>query len=360
MISEWPIKADARRFTRATRGPSALGRFARDARLLDEATTDLFLDPTHRLDDRVRAWALAMRDGLVTSVERDMRLFIAPRLADEHELAASLSSASVAIALPMLTDTQALRHSAFAAILLRRAGEAVLGAHIARPDADSPAPFVADPEPGIAQAGMALLIADSQRRDRFGAPALLLDDLSAELAAWLVWRVAAALRHYLIAVHDIADADADALLNEAARSILSAHDEGRGLHATAARLASRLSAGNRIDGRLLEALASGGHIPAFAAALAAAARLPHDEVWSLIADPAQGRLATLLRAVDLGRTEAAAILLVLHEGDAGANVDAFDALTVRAARAAIAPLALDGDYRAAIAAIDTALAGDGS
>lgn len=360
MISEWPIKADARRFTRSTQPASALGRFVRDAKRLDEATTDLFLDPAHRLDDRVRAWAWTMRDGLVTSVERDMRLFVAPRLADEDELVASLSSASVAIALPLLTDTNALRHPAFAALLLRRAGEAVLGARIARPDADTPAPFMADREPGIAQAGMALLIADNQRRDRFGSPALLLDDLSAELAAWLVWRVAATLRHYLIALHDIADAYADALLTQAARAILAEHDEGRGLHATAARLASRLAAGNRIDGRLLEALAAGGHIPAFNAALAAAARLPHDEVWPLVADPAQGRLATLLRAVDLGRTEAAAILLVLNEGDAGASVDAFDALTVRAARAAIAPLGLDGDYRAAIAAIDTALAGDGS
>lgn len=364
MISEWPINAGARRPMRPMPGDfaSALGRFAADARRLDEAATDLFLDPAHRLDERVRAFGWAMRDGVVTSVERDMRLFLVPRLGEHDELGASLSSASVDIALPMLGRTAVLRHPPFAAVLLRRAREAVLGARIARPDADSPAPFIADPDPGVAEAAMALLVAESRRRDRFGAPALLLDDLSAELAAWLVWRIAAALRHYLKAFHDFDGADADALLGEAARSVLTGHDEGRGLHATATRLASRLSAHDRIDGTLLEALARAGRMPAFAATLAAAARLPQDEVWALIADPGEGRLATLLRAVDPGRTQAAAILLLLSEADAGASVDAFDACTVDAARAALAPLALDREYRSAIAAVDTAraLAGAGS
>lgn len=358
MISEWPIQADARRPMRPmpTASARALGRFSVDARLRDEATTDLFLDPAHRLDDRVRAWGQAMREGVVEAVERDMRLFLERRLGDRDELGASLSSASVAIALPLLADTNALRHPPFAAVLLRRAGEAVLAARIGRPDADAPAPFIADPDAAIAEAGMALLIADSRRRDRFGMPVLLLDDLSAELAAWLVWRVAAALRHYLRTFQDFAGNDVDALLSEAAMSVLAGHDEGRGLHAVAARLASRLSVQDRIDGPLLQALLVAGQIPAFSAALAVAARLPQDEVWALVADPAQGRLATLLRAVDLGRTEAAAILLLLGESDAGASIDAFDTCPVDAARAAVAPLGLDPEYRAAIAAIDTALA----
>lgn len=352
MISEWPIKVDARR-SGTPAEPRPLDRFAAYARRLEDATTDLFLDPAHRIGDEVRALASAMRDGLVTSVERDMRLFLAPRLADREEIAASLSSASVAIALPLLADTRALRHPPLAAILMRRAEESVLAARILPPGSEASPPLIADPDPGIAEAAMALLIATSRRRDRFGAPVLLLDDCAAELAHWLVWRVAAALRHYLRERHAVAELQADALLTQAATSVLGAHDEGRGIYAIASRLAAILRQAQRIDGAMLEALLSAGDLPGFTAAMAAAARLPQEEVWAIVAEPGKGRLPTLLAALDTAREPAAAILLALNQADA---IDQFDACDGEAARRAIAALGLPRDYRDAIAAIDIALA----
>lgn len=356
MISEWPINSDAGRPARPapTAATRALGRVAVDARRLEEASADLFLDPARRLSDRVRALGWAMRDGLVEGVERDLRLFLAPNIGDEA-VAASLSSASVAIASPLLADTNALLHPPFAAILLRRANETVIGDRVDRPDADRGALHLADPDAAVAQAAMALLLAEGGRRDRFGEPVLLLDDLPAELAAWLAWRVAAALRHYLAAFHDLADAKTDATLTAAVASILAEHDEGRGLNAAASRLAMRLSAAGRVDGTLLEALASSGQVATFTAALAAVLHLPDDAVWTVVADPAEARLATLLRAAGLERTQAAAVLLTLNDADAGAALDAFDACDLDGARAAIAPLGLDPGYRAAIGAFDTAL-----
>lgn len=356
MTSEWPIRSDARRPAPPV-APRPLDRFAAYARRLEDATVDLFLDPAHRVSDQVRALASAMRDGLVETVERDMRLALGDRLAAYEELAASLSSASVTIALPLLTDTRTLSHPPLAAILIRRAEEWVLAARIVPPGSEAPALLIADADPGISEAAMALLVATSRRRDRFGAPVLLLDDCDAELAHWLVWRIAAALRHYLRAYHAFAEPQADALLTEAATAALAEHDEGRGLHAIAARLGNRLSAAERIDGSLLETLLSAGQIPAFVAALATAVRLPHDEIWAIVAEPGEGRLPTLLRALDIARDQAAAILLTLNEADAGSAMDQFEATDRDAARQAISPLGLPRDYRDAIAAIGTALAG---
>lgn len=374
MISEWPITADVRPPVRPVSAAPrhAFACTAADARRLDEATTDLFLNPTRRLSDRVRALAWTMRDDLVLSVERDMRLFLEPRVVGDEALAASLSSASVAIALPLLADGNLLRHQPFAALLLRRAHEAVIGDRLSRRDAgqrdvgqsDAGAvmPLLADTDANVAEAAMALLVAGSRRRDRFGEPVLLFDDLSAELAAWLAWRVAAALRHYLCTIGQLEEADADALLTGAIEVVLGGHDEGRGLNAVAARLAARLHASGRAEGAMLEAFAGAGDMAAFTAVLAAAVHLPDREVWAIVADPDAGRLATLLRAARVERARAAAVLLALDEQGASDALERFDSLDSEAACRTIAPLALDPDYRAAIAAVDAAraLAGNGS
>lgn len=355
MISEWPIRPPAP--GEASVAPCVL-RTDAPARRLENATADLFLRPDHRISDRVRASASATRDALVAAIERDLRLFLAPRLADRAELGASLASASVAIALPLLADTQALRHPPLVAILLRRAEEFVLAERIRSVAPQRSQPLIDDADPGIASAAMALLIADSRRLDRFGEPLLLADDLPAELAHWLVWQVAAALRHYLCAQHGLSEADADVSVTAAAQAVLAAHDEGRGLYAAAAWLAERLKAAGRIDGTLLATLLSAGKLSAFTAALASAAGLSQDEAWAVLADPAQGGAALLLRAAGVAREEAGTILLLLRGDEEGAarELARFDACDRDAARQAVAPLALLPEYRAALASIDAALA----
>lgn len=355
MISEWPIRPDAPKPApdAAPSEPCAFLRPATSTTRLIGATTDLFLPQAHRLSDRVRAFVTTMLNDLAGGVERDIRLAIAPHFADKEELVASLSSASAEIALPLLLDAGTLAHPPLVAILLRRAEEFVLSDRLSPGEQKNP--LTQDSDQAVAAAATALLVANARRVDRFGAPALLLDDLPAELAHWLVWHVAAALRHYLRAHHAVDDSHADAVLVPAARNVLAAHDEGRGLHATAFRLAARLAANDRIDGPLLNTLLTGGNVPAFVAALASLTALPHEDVWHIVADPSDGRLAVLLRAAGTDRDAAAAILLLLTR-DATAEIDVFDSCGQAAAAAALASLALEPQYRAAITEIDTALA----
>ena len=353
MTSEWPIRpGSGRAFSR----PSPAALTGNIPAWLDDATTDLFLPARHRVSDRLRASASVMLDALVGSIERDMRLALAAALTDRAEIAASLASASVAIAIPLLGDAGTLRHPPLVALLLRRAGQFVLAQRLLPPGAERSGLLIDDSESTIAAAAMALVIAEARRVDRFGDPALLVDDLPAELAYWLTWQVAAALRHYLCAQHGLAEADADALVPAAAQTALATHDEGRGLEAAAAWLAARLAADERIDGALLQALLTGGDVAAFTAALASAARIAPEQGWDFVAEPAVGRLASLLCAAGVDRASAAAILLLLVKGDAAAELDRFDACDRQAVVGTFASLALEPQYRAAIAAIDSALA----
>lgn len=362
MVSEWPIRAESR--GRATREAIALARPDAWARRLTDAATDLFLPQAHRITDRLRASMSSMLDGVTAAVERDMRKAILPHFAHRAELAASLSSASVGIALPLLADACTLRHPPLIAIVLRRAEGFVLSRRLAPGgggdggDGGSKGLPLDDSDHGIAAAALALRVAEARRVDRFGEAALLFDDLPAELAGWLVWHVAAALRRYLIDHHEVDDSETDAILAQAAQAVLAGHDEGRGLHAAGAGLAARLVAEDRIDGELLAELLRTGQVTAFAAVLASAAAISPDEVWPIVADPADGRLAILLRAAGISRETAAAILFLIVVGtaDAAAEIDLFDACTPDEAQDALDTLRLPAEYRAAIGTLDAALA----
>ena len=354
MQSEWPVTA--RNPRRAPHAAVALPRADAAERRVASAAFDLFIEPAYRLDDRVRAFASAMLDDLVGGLERDMRAQLRPCFSDDAELAASLASPAVRIVLPLLRDARTLRHAPLIAILMRRAESFVLADRLspARGEAGLP---VDDADAETASAATDLFIAEARRRDRFGAPALLFDDLPAELAHWLVWRIAAALRHYLRDQHGREDAGSDAALTQAAAAVLATQDEGRGLEPTAWRLAARLIANGRATGDRLVALLEAGHVAAFNAALAAKAALPFDEAWHVIADPADGRLALVLRAAGVSRDAAAAILLLLFPAIAepGAEIDAFEASDDAAAAEALAPLALDPAFRAAIRGFESEL-----
>lgn len=354
MYSEWPLTAGSP--GQAPRAAAALPRADAAKRRVADAAFDLFIEPAYRLDDRVRAFASAMLDDLVGGLEREMRVRLGSHFTNDAEIAASLTSPTVRIALPLLRDARTLRHAPLIAILTRRAESFVLADRLL-PTRDQTGLPIDDADVETASAATELFIAEARRRDRFGAPALLFDDLPAELAHWLVWRIAAALRRYLRDQHGREDPNLDAALTQAAAAILAAHDEGRGLEPTAWRLAARLIATGGATGDRLVALLEGGHVAAFNAALAAKAALPFDEAWHVIADPTDSRLALVLRAAGVSRDAAAAILLLLFPavGEPGAEIDAFEASDEAAAAEALAPLALDPAFRAAIRGFESEL-----
>lgn len=366
MISEWPIRAEARHAPgpepkpgpeRVTGDvPVTLRRRDAAARRLRDATLDLFLPNKNRVNDRIRASVSVMLDGVVGMIEQPMRRSLLPHFVDDAELYASLASPSVGIARPLLDDAAALTHPPLVAILLRRAEAFVLGQRTATDDGGEGLP-TDDPDPVIARVATALLVADARRIDAFGEPALLPDDLPAELFAWLVWRVAAALRRYLTAQHAVDESIADDLLMKAATALLAGHDEGRGVDALAAVFAARLYEAERVDDHALVAMLAGGRMAAFIAVLSAAAGLPTGETWPIVADPTDGRLALLLRAARVDREAAAALLLRLvpPTGDVATELDFFDGCAPLGAGEALAALRLPSDYRTAIDDLDAAL-----
>lgn len=354
MTSEWPIKAGAR--GRRSGLVPRIGRIDDAAERLADAALDLTTPPAHRLGDGVRASAASMIDRLIGATERDMRRLVVPAFDTEPELSASLASASVAIAAPILADARTLGHEPFVALVLRRVEEAMLADRLTLLGWRTPERLIDDADSRIASAATAMLVADRRRRDRFGGPVLLFDDLSAELAHWLAWRIAAALRHYIVVRHEVDVARADAALIGAVGSVLRAHDDGRGLHATASHLATALDDAGRLHGRVVVHLLGDANVTAFTACVAMLARLPAPEAWGLIASPADGRCATLLRAAGVDRACAAELLLMLLNDDAPDALAVFEGMTAYDAQAMVAPLALDSEYRAAVRALDSGVA----
>jgi len=352
MTSEWPIRSDRR--SDAPRSACAENAPAVSENRLHDAAFDLTMPAGHRLSDRVRAAASTMLEAVTYDIERDLRLSLLPRLPEKAELQASLSASSVAIALPLLFDAGLLRHPPLIALVVRRAEAFFLAQRIAATSEGRRNALIDDDDPAIAAAAMELLLAESRALDRFNEPALLFDDLPAEVVHWLVWQVSAALRHYLSAEQGMAGGAADAMITEAAGALLAAHDEERGLSAVAAKLAARLGAAGRIDGALLGPLLEGGEVSAFVAALANGGGISGEEAWDIVAEPVHGRLALLLRAAGVTRDEAGELLLHLREDpDAiAAEIDAFDLLDEADVRRAMPSANQSREYRSALARLD--------
>ena len=202
---------------------------------------------------------------------------------------------------------------------------------------------------------MALVIAESRRFDRIEEPELVHEDLPAELLERLAWRVAAALRRYLVAKRGLEAAEADGAIAAAVGDLLAGHDEGKALDAAAHRLARRLNAGGGIDDARLRAALDGGRLALFVALISVRAGLDPAAGFELALDPAGARLAVLLRAAGVERATAVSILLdlvALDDAALASLVDDFDSLPVAAAIEALRPWRLAAGYRAAIAEIE--------
>jgi uncharacterized protein (DUF2336 family) len=168
---------------------------------IDRAAHDLFHNDAFSLSDQHRAQITQLMRTLIGTIEDELRIRIGHALPSDAspELAAALGSAQVPIALPLLERTQLLREPDLISAMLRRVDEHRLALMLGR---DAPH-HVADlaqrlldlGDEEIAEAVMALLIAESRRYDRFGDPALARTDLPPGPHRRLLWAVAAALRH---------------------------------------------------------------------------------------------------------------------------------------------------------------------
>lgn len=354
---------------RGLKQPEALGDAARlllaaSRERFSVAATDLLLPERSRLTEWQRSTASALLLRLMRSIEDSLRASLAGYFTAYEALHAALSSANVAIALPLLERAGALRDGELGTVLVRRVEEHRYWRENWSGDADDLlAELVRHENEAIAGEAMALLIARSRRFDRFQEPLLGQSDLPAELQHRLVWMIAAALRQYMVQQHHIPSGAADAAISEAAGGMIAAYDEGQTLEACCMRLARSLQRAGQLEGADLARMLEEGLLPLFVAGIAVRCSLDYAPCWEVFSDP-QGRgPALLFRSGGLARAEAAAILLTLNsrgrlfssvEGDAAAaQLDLFDATTRDAAVEVLRLWQIDPGYRAAIARLST-------
>ena len=346
-------------------------RAAKSARQRIGAMVDLFLPDSMRLSDYQRITVRRFLARLVTSVENDIR----QRLVVEHgqhfseDLLAALGSTRVTIALPVLERARALHDAELIALLLARVEEQKLTERLRKnAEANGEASslieaLMADADPALSAAAMALLIAESRRCYIFEDSTLPRTDLPAEMHYRLTWCVAAAIRDYLVRLHGVSPAAADSALTECGSALLAAHDEGEMLEAAAMHLAQLLGERGWLDDQVLKATCVEGRLALLIAILAVRAGMDFDGVREMILPPNGGRLILLLKALGVARDTAAAILLAMNEADDhfAEVMVAFDTVDPARAQDAIRPWQIHPGYRAAIAALSsgTSERGDG-
>lgn len=331
---------------------------------LTVAIDDFFLAEDARLDERVRAALGATLAALVATVESGVRRHAARLLAsrDASKLSGALADDPLSV-LGRLVATGLVRDADLMRELIGRTRQDVLGEALPVEAPEDPdrasllARLIQHPDSVVASAAMTQLAAESRRRgESEGVPSHT--DLPAELHHRLVWWVTAALRErFAEEAGDMLPA-LDRALAEAAMRSVAAHDEGDRLEAAAMRLAAALDArANELAPLLVETLAD--HRPAlFVAMLAHALGLDFEDAREIVLDPAADRLWLVLRALEIDRASIARIGLALTEADPRRDLDQFAdslddiiATPAASARAALAPLLLHPDYRAALLAL---------
>lgn len=320
--------------------------------MLRASAHDLLLPEAARLGDRSRLTLRQMLRTLIETIERALR----------HHAAGLLGDRGAAIreedgrAFDRLMRSGLLRDDALVIELIARVRQDLIGQAlpIAVGSPDMPSLLVqlaTSADIGVAQAARLLLAADSHRRAALEQGGMTEADLPASLRPRLIWSVAAAIRQG-------DDAELDRALAVAVDHRLAAAVEGDGAEAAAMALAGAIDA--RIDERavlLLDALGD-RRLGLFIAVIAHGLRLSFGQVRAMILEPEGDRLWLALRALEVERGIIAQVGLALAEADPARDIealadqlDAIAAVPAVAARLALAPLALPGDFRRAIAAL---------
>src|SRR3546814_538921 len=358
--------ADRRSNGRNGNGDAARLLLAAARERFSGAATDLLLPAEARLTEWQRLTAAALLIRLVRTVEDALRARLAEHFADHDGLHAAFSSAHVAIAQPVLERAQVLRDAELGTILIRRVEEHRFWKENARTDDGSEEyllDLVRDPDAGVAADAMALMIARSRRFDQFNEPVMGETELAAEIQHRLIWTIAAALRQYMVQQHGLPSGRADAAIASAAGELIATYDEGDSLEACCMRLARRLDAAGRLDDAVLVLVLEDGLLPLFIAAIGVRSGLDYPAAWEVLSDPRGRGPALLLRAAQVDRDQAAAILLILNargrmfsgaDGAAAAiQVDLFETTEEARSEGVLRLWQVDPGYRAAVARLST-------
>lgn len=319
---------------------------------LNVAAADLSLADALRLTEWQRATASAVLEKLVRTVEDELRASLVeePAVKAHEALHGALSSAHVAIAGPILDRSGLHIDRPLVAAAIRRSEEHRRFRASTSGESALLVEMIGDSDAHVAELAMAIVIAQSRRLDRFSEPTAARTELPAEVEYRLAWRVAAALRQYMVDRHALPPAAADHVIVAAAERLLSRYDEGDSLEAKSMRLARRLHEIGRLSDDLAARALSEGMLPLFVACLAVRTSLGHAAAWEVLSDPRGRGVVLLLKAAEIERAQAASILLGLGgaEEAVAAQLDLFDVTDSPTARESLRLWQVDPGYRDAI------------
>ena len=312
MTEEWPI---------ASPGPAQADRpgdraLQRGGSRLSTVTSDFFLDPVERLTEQERALMTAMLHDLIGSIADDLRV----RLPDDLAQACEVEEAEL---VGNLTRAGLLKSEALIRALLKQATTSGIadgaGGEGIKPLLHQ---WAADDDSDVAAAAMALILARSRAKDRFGRFSMDLNELARDETERLVHAVAATL-----AAHCAGPADS-ALADAAAELVERCGEQPRLEHASR-RLAEALKAAGRLNHDLLVTLASRGEAALLAEVLALKAQVRTTDAWELLTGGGSA-FALLLRLAGQPRETAASVLVAGEAsfalGDPAAAIERFDAV----------------------------------
>ncbi len=332
MPVEWPFAASAADHPVDPVRPRARGD------RLPVAMADFFLDEGRRLTDEERALMSALLRGLVADLSDEI-------IAELPAMLGAQAERHRDGVYRQLRQARLLEHSGLVELLLRRADEQQLSGHAVRGDATLNS-LVADADPAISEAAMALALARGRRRDRFGRLGAEFDDVAAEDAVAAVHAIAAGIRSGLTE-------DADQPLVAAAQSVLARHDEGRRLEVAIATLARAMVAGDRGDDAMVRRLAEDGDASLLVGLLSRRAGIDQEDGWKLFTG---GDAMLLARLAGCERAAAAQILAAFeplsNERAAERFIDRFDAIDEGTVERHRQWLRLDPAYRKSRDALD--------
>ncbi|WBO23659.1 DUF2336 domain-containing protein [Sphingomonas abietis] len=315
------------------------------------AGVELARPPAFGIDDEMRARAGQLIRSVIDAAEIALRSAEPSFDSGRH---GDLGDRFVAVGL--------LARSGLAAAALLRAEEYRLAAALVRGagEDEGPGAHRLDPIGGeFAAESFAVRAAEAARIERTGDPLLPLHDVPAEDRHALFWQVAACLSDRALAE----GAAEDALHRTASAAVaraLASIDDGEGIAPAAMRLAHRLDSARQLDDPLLAGTLAAGRVASLASMLAVRAGIPFDDARAMMTDAA--RFAVLLRACDVARGIAAAMVLALalaldrgfgpDPAEAAASlIEGYTGLPVERARAEVRRARLEPHYRDALAAL---------
>jgi hypothetical protein len=251
--------------------------------------TIIALQSIERPNEAMLASANSLLWLLVREIERRLRPYIA-ETEQNQPVTWDLLKGSGLVTEPILIDYALAR---FAEAQLQLAIDNSKASHQSEQLA---ARLLGNKDDWIVQATQNFLAAAGQHDAPSGA---MLQNLDPQLLHKLCWRV--------IAAWEILEGQKDSLSSDAARVMLSQHDETRTLRAAARKLIFFIGGEHRLA--LSDPAEAGLHL--FIAWLAHELEIDHDHAIRLAASQSITPLATMLRAVEVDQERAMAILFLL-------------------------------------------------